>query len=144
MKKLLAAAVLLALSATMTAQAEDVILVEGDVLVGHPLTLTLGGVSGTFAGCAAGVEQADGIDGLVFAVPESALDRPAQLTVTGDAAIDFDVAWYDAACAYIDADDDWATEEVNESGVVPPGAVTGAVNGWLGAAAHVKLTYDRA
>lgn len=142
MKGLLAVAALLAFSATMTAQAETVTLVEGDIAVGNPLGKAVGGVSEVYGVCTADTTL-NGIDGITFDVPEDAVGREATLTTTGATAIDADVYFLDSAGGYISPYTMANNLEANERGTVPDGAVCGVVDLTIGAQAHVKLTYDR-
>ncbi|MFP5224056.1 MAG: hypothetical protein ACLGH3_00640 [Actinomycetota bacterium] len=143
MKKMLAAAMLAAFAAApMAAQAEPVVLAEGNILVGNPNGAVTGGVTEILEACNFGTGELQGVDGIAFEVPVEALNRPAALATSGAAAIDVDVYWYDSACGLIEDFSMGTLGEANESGTVPADAAYGVVNLIIGADADVRLTYD--
>lgn len=125
------------------AHAETVTLAEGDILIGNPNGLALGGISEIIEACG-GSGEANGIDGLAFDVPAEALLRPATLVTSGGLGIDADVYWYDSACGLLEEYDMANLGEANESGIVPADAAYGVVDLIIGAAVNVKLTYESA
>jgi hypothetical protein len=142
MKKMIAAAMLAAFAvAPMTAQAEDVVMAEGMILVGNPNGAVLGGASEILEACNFGTGEFQGIDGIAFEVDVPALGKNAALATSGAAAIDADVYWYDSACGLIE---DYSMAELgsaNESGTVPLDAAYGVIDLIVGANADVRLTY---
>lgn len=141
MKKLIGAAMLAAITVAPMAQANEVVLAEGTILIGNPGGLLPGGVSEILEGCGFGTGEFNNIDGIAFVVPGEALNRAATLTITGQFGVDADVYWYTAACGLVDDFTMANTLQANETGVVPADAAYGVIDLIVGADVDALLTY---
>lgn len=126
MQKILLAAIALTLAATPLAAADTY---SGSILVGHPVTAVIGGVTENAEPCTPGGATA-GIDGVWFDIGDVG---GMAFSLTMDDTLDADVWFYTASCAFIDSNvGALAGFGTLESGAVPAGAKFAVVDGFAG------------
>ena len=155
MKKMLAAALVLAAVATVPASAghgTGDFVATGTILVGNAGTRAIGGVTEIGSPCMGSIDQDvpdgvfNGVDGVWIQLPAGAAGHEA--TLTADEPNDVDAWFYTDGCALLtsstpDAYSMTTTDPEpngNEEGVIPEGAGWVAIDLYVGAAASFTFT----
>lgn len=137
MKKLLAAAVLVAAIGAQVAHADPI---AGHIHVGNPSTQVGPSITELTSACEPGGDT-DGMDGQWFEVPAGATAVDVALAGGATGLEDLDVYSYGAGCTLID-DLSLVTGNTSEKGPLPTGATFIAVDLFVGAMADFTVTFS--